>query len=140
MNVTIIDNSGIHPSIKDVEKFLELVSTSIMDFLNIHRINKDLVISVEPYMEDTGLTAMKDKNTILMALNADQSVYGLAITLAHELVHVKQYATGLLRTGPEGSNFWRGKQYDSSTPYLDCPWEIQAFSQQELLARRALET
>jgi hypothetical protein len=34
---------------------------------------------------------------------------------------------------------WKGKRYSKKTKYLDMPWEIDAFSKQELLLRRALE-
>jgi hypothetical protein len=29
--------------------------------------------------------------------------------------------------------------YGKTTPYLDMPWEIEAFSKQELILRRAFE-
>ena len=61
------------------------------------------------------------------------------MTLAHELVHVKQLAKGVLKQGARYTT-WAGKKYSNkTTPYLDMPWEIQAFSQQELILRRAFE-
>jgi hypothetical protein len=62
----------------------------------------------------------------------------LGVTLAHEMVHVRQLAKGMLRV--EGGNkWWMGKKYSKRTKYLDMPWELDAFSRQEILFRRALE-
>ena len=63
----------------------------------------------------------------------------LAVTLAHEMVHVKQMAKGQLKAASRGAQSWMGKRYPASTPYLDRPWEVEAFSRQELIMRRALE-
>ena len=57
------------------------------------------------------------------------------VTLAHELVHVKQYAKGELRdllTVPDQIN-WLGTRYKQSnedTGYKDQPWEAEAFSKE----------
>lgn len=63
----------------------------------------------------------------------------LAITLAHEMVHVKQMAKGQLKNGARGTQIWMGKKYPAKTTYLDRPWEVEAFSRQELIMRRAIE-
>ncbi len=62
----------------------------------------------------------------------------LGITLAHEMVHVKQIARGTLKS-INGVNYWNGKRVHHKTKYLNKPWEIEAFSKQELIFRRALE-
>ena len=43
-------------------------------------------------------------------------------TLAHELVHVKQFARGELT---ENLQYWKGKDH-SETEYWDQPWEKEA--------------
>ena len=86
---------------------------------------------------DCYLVVIKPQN-----LRGDRFTIGhkeLAITLAHEMVHVKQMAKGQLKLGPRGSQIWMGKRYPAKTPYLDRPWEIEAFSRQELIMRRAIE-
>lgn len=40
---------------------------------------------------------------------------------------------------PKGKK-WKGKFYPTAHPYLDQPWEIQAFAKQEIVFRRAIET
>jgi hypothetical protein len=63
----------------------------------------------------------------------------LALALSHEMVHVKQMAKGQLKGASRGAQMWMGKRYPASTPYLDRPWEVEAFSRQELIMRRAIE-
>jgi len=62
-------------------------------------------------------------------------------SLAHELVHVKQYATGELTDSPRGIRYsvWQGKHYDDSKiHYYDYPWEIDAYGREGGLLRRYL--
>lgn len=63
--------------------------------------------------------------------------------LAHELTHVKQYATGQLlydRRKPEIS-IWEGVRYDDSEiEYEDQPWEIDAVYYEELLLEEFKKT
>lgn len=61
-------------------------------------------------------------------------------TLCHEMVHVKQYAKGLLTNCPETGDFiWCGMHFSRKTDYYEQPWEVQAFSREVLLFRRATE-
>ena len=61
--------------------------------------------------------------------------------LAHELVHVKQYARGELRQLQRGGYSWQGRRYSKITPdqeiwskeYNRLPWEIEARGMEETL-------
>lgn len=66
------------------------------------------------------------------------STVAMTTTLAHEMVHVRQMAKGILKVTNKGT-FWKGKKYTKSTPYLSQPWEVQAFGMQEIVFRRAIE-
>jgi hypothetical protein len=55
------------------------------------------------------------------------------------MVHVKQMAKGTLKSTKNGTTIWAGKKYSKKTEYLSMPWEIEAFSRQELILRRAFE-
>jgi hypothetical protein len=47
--------------------------------------------------------------------------------LAHEMVHVKQYARGELYVGAySGKHRWQGKWVSDNINYWDAPWEIEA--------------
>lgn len=82
-------------------------------------------------------------NTVEILLDANISCSQLMSTLAHEMVHVKQIVSGLLKTeikcvkggGLEQRLYWKGRDL-TDTQYLDRPWEKQAFSKESLLVRR----
>ena len=48
-------------------------------------------------------------------------------TVAHEMVHVKQYAQGeLYESVKQGKHRWQGKWLPKDPEYWDRPWEIEA--------------
>lgn len=48
-------------------------------------------------------------------------------TVAHEMVHVKQYARGELYQGARiAKHRWQGKWVSNNVDYWDQPWEIEA--------------
>ena len=75
----------------------------------------------------------------IVVIKPTRKLKDLGMTLAHEMVHVKQLAKGTLKYRKTGSFVWAGKRYKKTTEYLSRPWEIEAFSRQELLLRRAFE-
>lgn len=47
-------------------------------------------------------------------------------SIAHELVHIRQYATGQLN---EEMTLWEGQSVNPDViPYLEQPWEIEAYA------------
>jgi len=51
----------------------------------------------------------------------------LLTTVAHELVHVKQYARGeLYESERQGKHRWQGTWLNKEPDYWDQPWEIEA--------------
>lgn len=70
-------------------------------------------------------------------------------TLAHEMVHLKQYAKGELgqiwevtQKGMQCYGEWKGKLWKPSgkeDDYYDSPWEIEAYGREVGLYRRWLE-
>jgi len=56
-------------------------------------------------------------------------------TLAHEMVHVKQYAKGELKDVGGGKRFKWAKQVYDDTEYTSRPWEIEAFTKEVELYR-----
>ena len=67
------------------------------------------------------------------------SLINMATTLAHEMVHVRQLAKGMLKYLPNQNKMWMGKRYTKKTPYLDQPWELDAFAKQEIIVRKAID-
>jgi len=63
----------------------------------------------------------------------------LMTTIAHECVHVYQYAAKKLRNGANGS-VWEGKVWDYADPkhagmdpYWETPWEVEAYGMEQAL-------
>jgi hypothetical protein len=75
----------------------------------------------------------------MVVIKPNRRLKEIGLTLAHEMVHVKQMAKGTLKSTKNGVSIWAGKKYSKKTAYLSMPWEIEAFSKQELILRRAIE-
>lgn len=123
------------------KKYLESLIPSLLTQLNLGRSRRLLHVILDKDLEEHGLTMdmTEVSGSYLVILRPDRNLTTVGMTLAHEMVHVKQMAYGTLKYGNRGNVFWRGKKFTKKVKYLDCPWELQAFSRQEILFRRALE-
>jgi len=121
------------------KKYIEALLPSMLAQLKLTNSRKLLHIKLDPELEDLGTTVpLPGIDTYLVVLKPVKDLTDLAATLAHELTHVAQMAKGILKITRKGRK-WKGKFYPVSYPYLEQPWEIQAFARQELIMRRALE-
>lgn len=121
------------------KKFIESLLPSMLEQLKLTKSKKLLHVIIDPTLEDLGTTVpLKGLDTYLVVLKPVKDPAVLGATLAHELTHVAQFAKGTLQLTPKGKR-WKGKYYGRKVPYLDQPWEIQAFAKQELIMRRAIE-
>jgi hypothetical protein len=121
------------------KKFIESLLPSMLEQLKLTKSKKLLHVIIDPTLEDLGTTVpLKGLDTYLVVLRPVKDMAVLGATLAHELTHVAQFAKGTLQLTPRGKR-WKGKYYGRKVPYLDQPWEIQAFAKQEIIMRRAIE-
>jgi hypothetical protein len=124
------------------KKFIESMLPSMIKQLGLEKSNKAVLIRVadECQGNNQGLTIDLSAQTgaYLVVIKPKRNLVELGLTLAHEMVHVRQLAKGMLKQKRSGHT-WLGKMYGKKTPYLDMPWEIEAFSRQELILRRAFE-
>jgi len=60
----------------------------------------------------------------------------LASTIAHELVHARQFIRGEMN---DEDYMWKGVDYESSD-YRDTPWEIEAYAMEKVLVDIYWET
>ena len=128
-----IDGSG------KTKKFVESLLPSMLEQLKLTKSKKLLHIIIDRDLEELGTTVpLKGLDTYLVVLRPVKDMAVLGATLAHELTHVAQFAKGTLQLTPRGKR-WKGKYYGRRVPYLDQPWEIQAFAKQEIIMRRAIE-
>lgn len=126
---------------KRSKKFIEALMPSIIQQLKLENSKKVLLIRVANECgESLGTTMDMGPNLgIVVVIKPRRKLTEVGLTLAHEMVHVKQIAKGTLKTRKTGAHIWAGKRYSKKTEYLSMPWEIEAFSKQELILRRALE-
>jgi hypothetical protein len=119
--------------------YVKSLVPSMLEQLKLTRSRKLLHIILDPDIEELGSTFPLDGlDTYLVVLKPVKDLQALGATLAHELTHVAQFAKGTLQLRPRGK-VWKGRYYGRRVPYLDQPWEIQAFAKQEILFRRAIE-
>lgn len=124
------------------KKFVESLLPSMLSQLKLEKSRKQLLVRIANECgEQAGFTLdlTHVNGFYYVTLQPQKHLKDIGIVLAHELVHVKQMAKGILKEGADGSNYWAGRYYGSETAYLDRPWEIEAFSKQELLLRRAIK-
>jgi hypothetical protein len=122
---------------KKTKKWIEALVPSMISQLGLSRSRKTLLITVEK-CDGMGATYPLDPiNSYVVTINPGK-LKDVGLTLAHEMVHVRQMAKGILKSD-KGSHVWKGKKYNKRTKYLDQPWEIDAFSKQELIFRKAIE-
>lgn len=122
------------------KKLIELILPSVLRQLKLENSKKQLLISVRSDIDDMGTTVPIDTlNLYFVVIKSNMSLKDVGITLCHEMVHVKQMATGLMKPG-KGHIVWGGRKFkNGKTPYLECPWEVQAFQKQELIFRKAID-
>jgi hypothetical protein len=121
------------------KKYIEALLPSMFKQLKLSNSKKFLFIKVDKDIEHAGETVpLLGLDSFIVAIKPTRNKVSLGVTLAHELVHVAQFAKGILQPTPKAMK-WAGKCYSRKTPYLDMPWEVQAFAKQEIIFRRAID-
>lgn len=78
---------------------------------------------------------------LVLFLDSRLNMQSLLTTIAHEMVHVKQYAKGQLRYQEEKRKVvpvWLGK-FVKETDYYSLPWELEAYGKERLLANKFIQ-
>jgi hypothetical protein len=76
-------------------------------------------------------------------LDSNMNIPAILRILAHEMVHVKQFATGEMVEVKASDEYvvWQGKRHtETSNNYWDVPWEIEANGKEYGLFERFLES
>jgi hypothetical protein len=121
-------------------KFLGAIMPSMIEQLGLLNSKKAVLVIVEDNKTNNmGSTVNIDALDSYVISIKPASLKSIGLTLAHEMVHVRQLAKGMLKPMGNGVNIWRGKKYTKKTKYLNMPWELDAFSRQEILFRRAID-
>jgi hypothetical protein len=121
-------------------KFVEAILPSIIEQLGLSNSRKAVLVRLESDCEGMGMTVPVDLlDSYVVVIQSKMSIKDVGLTLAHEMVHVRQMAKGILKT-INGTNHWAGKRYTKRTKYLDQPWEQDAFARQEIVFRKAIDS
>jgi len=130
-----------------VQEFLATLMPSVIEQLGLAKSRRAVLVKVtndnlEGMEGATLYIEMADCYLVLIKPAkrlTKNSLLNMATTLAHEMVHVRQLAKGMLKYLPNESKLWMGKRYTKKTKYLDQPWELDAFARQEIILRKAIE-
>lgn len=122
------------------KKFVEAVLPSMITQLRLDRSHKDLVVQIDNDGTDNmgAIIPIDVLDSYIVVIKPHRRLTDIGVTLAHEMVHVRQMALGMLKTVKNGHT-WCGRRYSNCTPYLDQPWEQDAFARQEIIFRRAIQ-
>ena len=128
-------------------KFIDSLMPSMIEQLGLTRSRRAVLVKVTRDVEDgfKGATLNIDIADCYLVLIKQpkrvtkSSLMDIGLTLAHEMVHVRQLAKGQMKFLPNESKIWMGKRYSKKTHYLDQPWELDAFARQEIVFRKAIE-
>jgi hypothetical protein len=118
------------------KKLIEFAANYFAKKLNLQNSNYFLHILTKQGLRKNdgqlGLTAKISHKELCVALDNKLSTAKLLTTLAHEMVHVKQFARGQVKTEftkrGHVRTFWMGRPVKAE--YLDRPWEIEAYDRE----------
>jgi len=105
-------------------KYVESIAFFCIDKLMPKMKSLDINIKLRTIPEDSyGYCMSETTREFDIEIDKNLTLRRLLTTVAHEMVHVKQYA----RKELTGDSTWQGKTYNpKTTDYWDEPWEIEA--------------
>lgn len=121
---------------------LKAVTALYAQLLKIENSKFSVVVSMVPgfakEMGMNGAACLVEDKVVAVAIDSRLSMEQMLITLAHEMVHVKQHAKGQLKSRITRRGkvvvSWMGRDYN--THYFDSPWELEAFSRERVMANK----
>jgi hypothetical protein len=123
---------------KAKKEFVEACVEFFIRSLKLKKSSWNLIVLSTNKMKEklnaSGAVYLGDEKTLVMELDSRLNGNQLIDTISHEMIHVKQYATGMLRE-ENGNTYWRGKIVNrSKVLYWDHPWERNAWKNQTILS------
>jgi hypothetical protein len=113
--------------------------------LNILKSNYKVVIYTDTGLKEEGVNGLAmrtEPKQLQIALYSRLPFGQLLRTLAHEMVHIKQFIRGHYKTeqarNGKFKRFWLGTQVTAK--YEKQPWEIEAYKKQDILVCDLIET
>lgn len=129
------------------------LSNAIKFYLEKLNIDKEIPLTINLILTDLedgqGMIEVDDEDNYIpeefsITLNTTNPRDPILQTLAHEIVHLKQYVTRELTMNNNDQYVWKGKRWkeplDSDDAYYDSPWEIDAYGREVGLFFRYLKS
>ena len=130
MKIKILAHGNTNP-----EKVILMHKTAkfYASYLNIDNSDYKVYVCSMPNLRkndgNNGIVSKTGDKEFTVAVDSSLHLPQMLLTLAHEMVHVKQYIRGQYRAEPSRNGkhkrFWLGKQY--AVEYIRRPWEKEAF-------------
>lgn len=117
--------------------FIENAALFYAKQLGLEKSQYELHIHSMPQLKQEGFNGLCSKTgskKITIALYNRLTTPKLLYTLAHEMVHAKQFALGQYKQEYKNrkiNHYWMGKKVVAT--YINRPWEIEAYSRESLL-------
>lgn len=83
----------------------------------------------------------KNPRDFIIDLSRTKKIINMFITLAHEMVHLKQMANGEMKDKRIKNKYvtvWKGELVEDDISYWDQPWEIEAYGLENSLTAKFL--
>jgi len=114
--------------------------------LNVLKSNYKVLIYTDSTLKEeegaNGFAMRMGPNVLHIALYSRLPFGQLLRTLAHEMVHIKQFVRGHYRTEPSRNGklkrFWLGNHVIAK--YEKQPWEVEAYKKQDMLLCDLIDT
>jgi hypothetical protein len=140
---------------KHLIKFLKLASYHYASMLMSKRLINNLDVKLVAFNNNdfySGFCSAVDDRRypreFEVEINTDFPFEKMMTTLAHEFVHVKQFARGELserlirlpdKTSRQTTTIWKKEYYHPDTDYHKRPWEIEADAMETLMFHNFIE-
>lgn len=130
---------------REKQELIQSVAGLYADILNVGASKYTLTICTIPGLAKAdkinGAVTFLGENKLFMTLESRLQLDQLIQTLAHEMVHVKQYAKGQLKVvyPKRGSPYFTWLNKKVKTNYYESPWELEAFSRERILANKVAQ-
>ena len=119
-------------SMPDLPEMIELINWFVES-----KLGKDVHVILtqnKKFKDIDGRVYCYAKDEYEIEIDAKLTGEAALTTVAHELVHVGQYATGRLRDVSSGARF-EGKLYRDSLPYEALKYETEAHEQESIILK-----
>ena len=142
MEIKILAHGNTNPDkVIMVEKTVKFYAK----YLNITGFKYKVYVCLAPKLRqkdgNNGICSRTGDKEISIAVDSALALPQMLMTLAHEMVHAKQYVRGQYRgeisRNGKAKRIWLGKQY--TVTYLKRPWELEAFRREGELACALLD-